>query len=438
MKQIILTAFLICVGAISSMAQNEISTLKALFQLVDENSRAIKVLKQGVIVAENDVTVAKNAFLPDASFSASVGYNGNAWVCDRDFSNGQSFSSPHFANSFAIEASMLVFAGGAIINNVKAKELKAQIEKWNLEECRQQVYFLVASYYLDFCKNVNHLEILDKNISQTQMMIKEMNDKALVGIVLDNDITRYEVQLQTLIYNRKQVESTVKILKNRLITMLDLPENTSISADTVMLSLQMPEISIEDAQSLAISNSPALNKSDLQIQLTNKNLAITKSNFYPQIRFYAGDNLKGPITYEIPTLNNNINVWYFGIGLNYNIGSLYKVPKELSKISALQLQDQAQQKYKQEEIILNVHDCYVRYLDSFQLVETQEKTLNLARENYDIIANKYNNGLVLATDLVDADNLRLTAEIQLVDAKINIVFNYYKLLFAAGAINLNN
>lgn len=436
---ILLTSFFsLYAASIAAQDTSAISSLSDLLHLAGQRSLAVKVLQLGVDVAQKDIAVAKNAFLPDASFSASAGYNSNAWVCDRDFTNGQSFSSPHFANSFGLEASILVFAGGATINSIKAKEIKASIAKWNLEECRQQVYFLLVSYYLDYCKSLNMLEVFDKNIAQTRMMISEMSAKAAVGLALENDITRYEVQLQNLLYSHKELESTALIFHNRMTTTLDLSPNISIVQDSALLSLTIPALTIEGAQALADTNSPMLNRSALEIKLIDRNMDIAKSGYYPNVRLYAGDNLKGPIIYEIPTLNNNINVWYFGVGLSYNLGNLYKAPKEISKLSASRLQANMQLEARREEVSLNVHDSYIRYLDAFELLKTQETTLRLAEENYVMMENRYKNGLVLATDLVDADNLRLSAEIQLVNARINIVYNYYKLLYAAGSINPDN
>lgn len=89
----------------------------------------------------------------------------------------------------------------------------------------------------------------------------------------------------------------------------------------------------------------------------------------------------------------------------------------------------------EENVSLDVNAAYTRYLDSFELLKTQEKSLQLARENYDVIANRYANDLVLVTDLVDADNLRLSAEVQYVNAQINVIYNYYKLIYSTGSLN---
>lgn len=89
----------------------------------------------------------------------------------------------------------------------------------------------------------------------------------------------------------------------------------------------------------------------------------------------------------------------------------------------------------EENVTHDVRAAYIRYMNSFELLKTQEKSLQLARENYEVIANRYANDLVLVTDLVDADNLRLAAEVQYVNAQINVIYNYCKLLYESGALN---
>lgn len=71
-------------------------------------------------------------------------------------------------------------------------------------------------------------------------------------------------------------------------------------------------------------------------------------------------------------------------------------------------------------------------------MKTQEKSLQLARENYEVTSNRYANDLVLVTDLVDADNLRLAAEVQYVNAQINVIYSYCELLYTTGSLHSVN
>ena len=422
----------------SQSAPSRILSLEEMFSLADERSKAIKVYESAIDVANKNIDVAKNAYLPHINVTASATYNGNAWVANRDFSNGQFFPSPHFGNSYAIEASQVVFAGGAILGNIKVMEIQKRIAEWNLKAKRQEIYFLLTGFYLDLYKFRNLKNVYERNIEQTKQVISDMHARQAAGIVLNNDITRYEVQLQNLEYGLTELKSSIEICNTRLTVMLGLPEETQIFPDTSLLYDELRHTENADILSNALLNSPALNMRRLTENVLDQKMKIIKAAYLPQINLIAGDNLKGPITYEIPVVNANINTWYLGVGLNFNIGNIYRLPKETSRLKSAMLQNRNELSEAEENTELDVRAAQIRYLDSFELLKTQEKSLQLARENYDITANRYANDLVLIIDLVDADNLRLNAEVQYENAKINIAYAYYKLLYTAGILNSQN
>ena len=426
-------------GALTLSAQpyERVMNLQELFSLADTASKTIKIYESIVSGADQDISVAKNAYLPDINFSASATYNGNAWVSDRNFSNGQSFISPHFGNSFAIEASQVVFTGGAIRNRVGTLEVEKSIAEWDLTSHRQEIYFLLTGYYLDLYKYRNLQKVYERNMAQTRQVIQDMHAREAVGIVLTNDITRYEGQYQNLEYKHTELNSSINIYNNKLVTMLGLERQTEIYPDTTLLNSKMPKPLEVEFQNRALAYSPQLNMNRLKLDMLEKQRKVARAGYIPKVSIIAGDNLKGPITYEIPVLNNNINTWYIGVGLTFSIGNLYKTPKELSRIRTTKEQYNNELNSSEENVTLNVRAAYVHYLDSFELLKTQEKSLQLARENYAVVANRYANDLVLVTDLVDADNLKLSAEVQYVNAQINVIYNYYKLLYTTGTLNAN-
>lgn len=426
-------------GALTLSAQpyERVMNLQELFSLADTASKTIKIYESIVSGADQDISVAKNAYLPDINFSASATYNGNAWVSDRNFSNGQSFISPHFGNSFAIEASQVVFTGGAIRNRVGTLEVEKSIAEWDLTSHRQEIYFLLTGYYLDLYKYRNLQKVYERNMAQTRQVIQDMHAREAVGIVLTNDITRYEGQYQNLEYKHTELNSSINIYNNKLVTMLGLEPQTEIYPDTTLLNSKMPKPLEVEFQNRALAYSPQLNMNRLKLDMLEKQRKVARAGYIPKVSIIAGDNLKGPITYKIPVLNNNINTWYIGVGLTFSIGNLYKTPKELSRIRTTKEQYNNELNSSEENVTLNVRAAYVHYLDSFELLKTQEKSLQLARENYAVVANRYANDLVLVTDLVDADNLKLSAEVQYVNAQINVIYNYYKLLYTTGTLNAN-
>ena len=60
--------------------------------------------------------------------------------------------------------------------------------------------------------------------------------------------------------------------------------------------------------------------------------------------------------------------------------------------------------------------------------------MQLAQQNYEVVNNRYLNQLALITDMIDASNMKLDAELNEADAYINIAYAYYKMKYIAGQL----
>lgn len=409
-------------------------SLGELFGLADSVSLAIKRAESNVRVAEAAVKVAENRLLPDINFSVSATYNGNAWMADRDFGHGQMLHSPHYGNNFALEVAQVVYSGGAIRRGIERAKLQVQLASLDVSNQQQRARFLLTGYYLNVYKFRNMLRVYDRNIERTEQVIRDMQAREKQGLILSNDITRYEVQLQNLHYKRTELIGQIDIFNNQLVTTLSLPEGTQIMPDTTLLNLSMREYAEADLRAMAYELSPTLQTGRANISLSRNQERLVRADMLPKVSLIAGDRLQGPLTMELPPIDKNLNTWYVGVALSFNLGNLYKSRRDVAHSRLATAAAQARYAEMQENVGLDIHQAYVNYHNAFELLRTQEKSLQLATENYAVTANRYNNDLVLLIDLLDADNIKLDAEIQYVNARINIIYNYYHLLYAAGTL----
>lgn len=432
---ILLIAFML--GSTTSLwagPQERTMSLDELFQLADSVSLTLKSADSQSKVADATIAVAKNGLLPDINFTASATYNGNAWMADRNFSNGQNLDSPHFGNNFALEVVQVVYAGGAIKHGIERAELQAQLAHLDISNQRQRVRFLLTGYYLNLYKFRNMLGVVERNIERTEQVIKDMRAREEQGLVLSNDITRYEVQLQNLRYKRTELMSQIDIFNNQLVITLNLPADTQIMPDTELLNLYLHEYSEAELRNIAEAELPLLKIGRANIDISHKQEQIARSGMIPKISVFAGDRLQGPLTMELPPINKNLNTWYVGVGLSFNFGNLYKSQRDVNRARLSTAATQSRYAEMKESVDLEIHQAYVNYRNAFELLHTQEKSLQLATENYAVTENRYNNDLVLLIDLLDADNIKLDAEIQYVNARINMIYNYYRLLYVTGTL----
>ena len=418
----------------SQRADSKLMSIQEMFDLAEANSRSIRTYDLTEKEAEQAVQIAKNALLPSVDVSLSASYLGDGWIADRDFSNGANAPKPHFGNNFAIEASQVIYAGGAISNSIAVAKLRKQLARLDKVRNREDIRFLLVGNYLELFKLQNQAAVYRKNIEQTVRLLADVKARQKEGLALKNDITRHELQLKTLEQALLQINNGITIANNELVTVLGMPLETSIRVDTCLL-ISLPVISNEvDWQVTALESSPLLQQAKLGIEESIHNEKIVNAERLPSVALIAGDHLDGPITIEVPPINKNFNYWYVGIGIKYNLASLYKTG------SKSRLARYSHQKAVENELLLRdniqtqVKASHVRFAEAFAMYDTQKKSLELAEQNYDVINNRYLNDLALITDMLDAGNSKLSAELQVVNARINILFNYYKLKKATGTL----
>ena len=410
-------------------AQTRQMGIEELFRLADEQSKSIQTYRTGKEAAEEALKAAKAQRLPDVNVSLSASYWGDGKLWDRDFSNAMTIDMPHFGNNFALEAQQVVYAGGAISSGIKQAELGKLLAELDLQKNVQEIRFLLVEHYLNLYKLDNQIKVLQKNMELTDEVIANMKARREQGTVLKNDITRYELQKEQLNLQLTRVEDARKIVNHQLVTTLHLPEDTEIAPDTSLLDRQILTLTEEDWQDMAEANNIFLKQAQATIQLNEQKVKQERSERLPHISIVAAEHLDGPITIEVPVLDNNFNYWYIGIGVKYNISSLFKNNRKLKQARLNVRQAQEQRQLAQEQIENAVQEGYVNFLTAFTDLRTQENSVRLADENYHVTDNRYKNEMALLTDMLDASNMKLTADLGLVDARINILYNYYKMKY---------
>ena len=423
---------LLCITVLCSQglcAQTRQLGIEELFRLADEQSKSIQTYRTGKEAAEEALKAAKAQRLPDVNVSLSASYWGNGKLWDRDFSNAMTVDMPHFGNNFALEAQQVVYAGGAISSGIKQAEIGKALAELDLQKNVQEIRFLLVGHYLNLYKLDNQIKVLQKNMELTDEVIANMKARREQGTVLKNDITRYELQKEQLNLQLTRVKDARRIANHQLVTTLHLPEDTEITPDTSLLDRQILTLTEEDWQELAEANNIFLKQTQATIQMNEQKVKQERAERLPHISIVAADHLDGPITIEVPVLDNNFNYWYIGIGVKYNISSLFKNNRKLRQARLNVRQAQEQRQLAQEQIENAVQEGYVNFLTAFTDLRTQENSVRLADENYHVTDNRYKNEMALLTDMLDASNMKLTADLGLVDARINILYNYYKMKY---------
>lgn len=407
--------------------------VEELFHLADAHSKSLKVHNLAVDEAVQAIKVAKNDRLPSIEAGLSFSYIGDGWMSDRDFSNGMKADMPHFGNNFAFKATQAVYTGGAVSTGIEMSELQKEMAETELDNDRQNVRFMLVGHYLDLFQLHNQRRVYEKNIEQTRLLIEEIRSAFEQGAALQSDITRYELQLKNLELGLTNVNNRIRILNRQMVTTIGLDIQTEILPDTTLLSAgidKQSELHWQDARSQA----PVMRLADLGVRMSEKQQEMARAGRRPTIGLIAANNFDGPILIEVPPINKNFNYWYVGVNVTYKFDALFKNNKKVKQAKLATLKAQENKRLADEQLSNGINAAYINLEEAYTRLDTKEKNVQLAHENYEVIHSRYLNGLSLVTDMLDASNIQLSSELELANAQIGILYQYFMLKKTIGTL----
>ncbi|MCI5742251.1 MAG: TolC family protein [Bacteroides sp.] len=415
-------------------AQEKLLTIEEMFRIADSNSTELQLHRLRMSEAEQGIRIAKNDRLPSVGAQVELNYIGDGVMTERDFSGGIHADMPHWGNTFVVKASQVIYAGGEISRGIERSRLEAEAAGHEYCITQQDLRFLLLGYYLDLFQLNNQRTVYERNVEQTQILVKDMKAAYRQGTALKSDITRYELQLQNIQLRLTATENEINKINYRLLTALGLDQGLQIVPDkNSLLVAEVDSLSEQDWR-WASKEAPRLQLADTEIALSRNRERLIRAERLPRVHFSLTSELNGPILVEVPPLNNNFAYWFAGVSVSYSFDSLFKSHKKLKQAKIAIMRSEMAKEQVAEEVDNSIHAAYVDLNEAYIRLRTQQKSVQLAHENYGIVRQRYLNGLALITDMLDASNTQLDMELQLANYQIGILYQYYLLKKLTGTL----
>lgn len=421
-------------GGGACVCGQSVYTLEEIFEAAEANSAQLRPAITATSEARAAVTEARTKRLPDIDASLNLSYIGDGFTTARDLGDYQRAPIPHFGSGLGIQVTQPVYTGGAITNSITLAEQKSTAARLAEELNRNNIRLRLTGFYLDLYKYSNLRSVVEANIGAARKVLADMMLRYEQGTALRNDITRYELLVSNLDLELIRIDNTLRILNDNLVTVAGLPSETIVLPDSTILSRSLPGHGEEWWQQTASEHSPSLSLARTGVDISRTAEALVRSERLPKIGLKAAWTMDGPILVEVPPINRNLSYWYVGVGVSYNLSSLYKTGKSLAKSRLATRKSVEELDATRDNLSLSVRADHIRYLEAHEELKTRIKSVELADRNYTTTSTRYMEGMALITDMLDAANSKLDAEQQLVNARINLIYTYYKLLFTTGTI----
>jgi outer membrane protein len=228
-------------------------------------------------------------------------------------------------------------------------------------------------------------------------------------------------------------QSNLSIATINMDLMLGLPEDTQLAPDEAGFGLPGDAGTETGWELAALHNRKDISSLTYREKAAEATIRSTKGEYYPGIALTGGY-----IAADIPNLLTITNAVNIGIGVQYNLGSLWKTGAKVEQAQARMQQITARQDMLTDEVRLQISQAYQSYLLSLKKIDVYGRAIEQANENYRITRNKYDNSLATTTDLLEADVAQLQAKLNHSFSQADALVAYKKLQQTAGMLIENN
>jgi len=405
--------------------------LQQAIDLSIKNSNNLKIADSKVLVASADVQEAKDRKLPNASVSASYLRLSSANV---DLKSAQNNNRPSPKVNQAVygiaNVAMPLYAGGRIKYGIESAEYLEKAAKLNVENDKEVVVYNTIQAYTNLYKSSKSVTVINENLNASVQRDSLFSRLEQNGILARNDLLKAQLTTSNIELSLLDAQNNFTIANINMTLLLGLPENTLIEVDSSFVNVTQQLKPFMEMENMALQNRKDVQAIAFQKKAAAVGVKVAKAEAYPTIALTGGY-----IAADIPKLITVTNAINIGLGVQYNIASLWKNNTKLTQARAKEVQLNATESLLNDGIKLQLNRDYQNYLFAQKKIDVYEKSIVQATENYRITKNKYDNNLVTITDLLEADVSLLQAKLNVTVAKADAALAYNKILSTTGTLS---
>ena len=336
-----------------------------------------------------------------------------------------------------------IFNGFAVrANKTKLEQLELQSENTATLAIENTIHGIILAYY-QAKMQIEQLTLLNNVMTLSKEKYKQQQVKSDLGIGVKFDLLQFEGNLYT--------DSSNKILQNlaqrNAVRNLNLIMGEDVDKEWDLTSEIKPDLNIKDLSTLKkemLSNNTNIKNQYINIALTQQDISLAKSQFFPVVSFNSGLNSSVGVlnTNDVNSPISNAqskNLNYYGnFTLNFK---LYDGGKVRRGIKALELQnevDQLRTSQMTDQLNFELTNVYELYLTRLQIFELTKKAFLVAKDNMDIAKLKEESGLINSFNFRDIQMAYLSAGVALYQASYDLLESNATLLKMTGKIIQNN
>jgi outer membrane protein TolC len=422
-----------CGGRQNPCAQDQgkaltLSSLQEAISIAYAHNKDIQIQEYELKVADADILGAKSAFLPKVDFNAAYTRNGavlNSTSPSTAKKDIRIFSGFKDNNTMGVTVKDNIYNGGANIANLRQTQigLKEQVEtlratKLNVELDAKRLYYgLLLAYETK--------RIAENLVGQAQSHYEEVKSKLEQGTVSRFDCLQSKVQVSLLMPQLINAQNSIELIIAEMDKLLGIKAGEKIIINDALIYAPI-EVRESDFLSEAYLNEPEMILKSLGIDMNKWAIQYARAGWLPQLDAAAGYN------YTSNNLGNMFNRrhsnWSFGFALRIPIFDGFSTKAKVDAARARYSQSLISKENLADQVAVDVKSACLDMVQAAEVIKSQQDNLQDAKEALEISYVRYNNGVGINLDVMDA-------QVSLANVEKNLAEGTYDYIMAMARLD---
>lgn len=423
-------------GAQQQSSAQEVLTLNEAIRLALENNYDIKIVNNEAEIAGNNVNLGNAGILPRLSLDASTGGGkSNSKLVQQSGLERIVDGARNSNTSYGVNLGWTLFDGFQMFTNYERLQELQKLGDVGVRSAILTTVSDVVSGYYDIVRQQKLLVARDTAIQISNFRLNIAKNKLEIGRGSKLDVLTAEVDYNADTAQYLQLKNNVRqatINLNRLMARnaeIEFSVNDGLDSD---LNLNFGQL----LGSTATLN-PVIQNAVINNRIASLNLKQIKGQRLPTVSLnsaYTRSRSNTPTGFNQSAQTNGFT-YGFSASMNIFNGFLQKQNERNAKIqienSELGLNQAT------EAVNSQLLTAYKTYETGKELLNLEEKNVEIAREYLDITLEKYRLGSISPLDVRDAQVTYLAALTRYVEAQFQVKINEIALKEISGTLNLD-
>lgn len=421
-----------------SWSQTREWTLQECCDYAVEHNITVKQQQNQCRQREIDLSTAKNSRLPDVSGSLGQNFSfGRGLTSQNTYTNTNTSST-----SLQIGASVPLFTGFEIPNQIKLNQLNLEAATADLEKAKNDVRMQVAQAYVQILYDYEMSEVAHRQIEIDSMQVARLQAFVDNGKASEAELSQQKATLANSRLTATQADNNTRLAILTLTQLLELPspEGFAVVRPQLPAGLSFSDVSVLTPDVIyaeALGVKPEIASQQLRLKGTEYSIKIARAGYYPTLSLSGGlgTNYYTTSGYDSDPfgrqLKNNFSQ-YIGLNLSVPIFNRFQTRNRIRSARIEYDTQQLQLDYTKKTLYKDIQQVYYNALNALSKERSSQEAVNSSKDAFTLMQAKYENGKANITEFNESKNNYLKSESDLVQARYENLYQQALLEFYRG------